>query len=78
MIYGLEAARVINGDPDADGGVEVAAWCDEEGHFGHFLGSRSYIDALAEDDIDAARDRNHDGSRCARRSGAPGLPAARA
>src|SRR4051812_42493263 len=57
VIYALEAARVINCDPDLTGAVEVAAWCDEEGHFGHFLGSRSYVGALAEADIDAARDR---------------------
>ena len=30
---------------------------DEEGHFGNFLGSRSYVNALTEADIDAARDR---------------------
>src|SRR5947209_7592188 len=58
VVYALEAARVINRDPDMAGAVEVAAWCDEEGHFGHFLGSRSYVGALSEADIDAARDRN--------------------
>src|SRR3954447_23972572 len=57
VIYALEAARVINCDPGVKGAVEVAAWCDEEGHFGHFLGSRSYVGALTEADIDAARDR---------------------
>src|SRR3954447_23213935 len=57
VVYALEAARVINRDPDIKGAVEVAAWCDEEGHFGHFLGSRSYVGALTEADIDAARDR---------------------
>src|SRR3954466_15868581 len=57
VIYALEAARVINCDPDVTGAIEVAAWCDEEGHFGHFLGSRSYVGALTEADIDAARDR---------------------
>ncbi|MBR0693052.1 Zn-dependent hydrolase [Bradyrhizobium lablabi] len=60
VIYALEAARVINSDPDARGAVEVAAWCDEEGHFGNFLGSRSYAGAVTEIDIDAARDRNSD------------------
>ena len=60
VVYALEAARVINADPNAGGAVEVAAWCDEEGHFGSFLGSRSYVGALTEDDIDAARDRNSD------------------
>jgi beta-ureidopropionase / N-carbamoyl-L-amino-acid hydrolase len=60
VVYALEAARVINPDPNANGAVEVAAWCDEEGHFGSFLGSRSYVGALTEADIDAARDRNSD------------------
>jgi len=60
VIYALEAARVINSDPNANGAVEVAAWCDEEGHFGHFLGSRSYVGAVTEADIDTARDRNSD------------------
>jgi N-carbamoyl-L-amino-acid hydrolase len=46
VVYALEAARVINGDPGINGAVEVAAWCDEEGHFGHFLGSRSYVGAV--------------------------------
>ena len=58
VVYALEAARVINSDPSLQGAVEVAAWCDEEGHFGHFLGSRSYVGQVTEADIDAARDRN--------------------
>ncbi len=58
VVYALEAARVINPDPNANGAVEVAVWCDEEGHFGSFLGSRSYVGGLTEEDIDAARDRN--------------------
>src|SRR5256714_2831200 len=60
VVYALEAARTINPDPNAKGAVEVAAWCDEEGHFGSFLGSRSYVGGLTESDIDAARDRNSD------------------
>src|ERR1700694_4676181 len=56
VVYALEAARVINPDPNARGTVEVAAWCDEEGHFGSFLGSRSYVGGVTESDIDAARD----------------------
>jgi N-carbamoyl-L-amino-acid hydrolase len=58
VVYALEAARVINPDPNVNGAVEVAAWCDEEGHFGSFLGSRSYVGGVTDDDIDAARDRN--------------------
>jgi N-carbamoyl-L-amino-acid hydrolase len=58
VVYALEAARVINPDPNATGAIEVAAWCDEEGHFGSFLGSRSYVGGVTEADIDAARDRS--------------------
>ena len=57
VVYALEAARVLNADPSEKGAVEVAAWCDEEGHFGHFLGSRSYVGQVTEADIDAASDR---------------------
>lgn len=57
VVYALEAARVINNDPAAPGIVEVAAWCDEEGHFGSLMGSRSYVGAVTEAEIDAARDR---------------------
>jgi N-carbamoyl-L-amino-acid hydrolase len=55
VVYALEAARVINPDPNLSAAVEVAAWCDEEGHFGSFLGSRSYVGDVTEADIDAAR-----------------------
>jgi N-carbamoyl-L-amino-acid hydrolase len=58
VVYALEAARVLNPDASVNGAVEVAAWCDEEGHFGSFLGSRSYVGSLDEADIDAARDRS--------------------
>ena len=60
VVYALEAARIINPDPNIKGAVEVAAWCDEEGHFGHFLGSRSYVGDVTEADIDEARDRSSD------------------
>ena len=62
VIYALEAARVLNPDPAIKGAVEVASWCDEEGHFGSFLGSRSYVGIVNEAEIDAARDRNADRS----------------
>ena len=51
MIYALEAARAIGR------GVEVAAWCDEEGHFGSFIGSRSYVGLLDEAEIDRLANR---------------------
>ncbi|AMA59530.1 Zn-dependent hydrolase [Bradyrhizobium sp. CCGE-LA001] len=57
VIYALEAARVLNADPAFNGAVEVACWCDEEGHFGSFLGSRSFVGQVTEAEIDAARDR---------------------
>ncbi|MFK4505784.1 Zn-dependent hydrolase [Bradyrhizobium daqingense] len=57
VVYALEAARVLNGDPAFKGAVEVACWCDEEGHFGSFLGSRSFVGQVTEAEIDAARDR---------------------
>jgi N-carbamoyl-L-amino-acid hydrolase len=62
IVYGLEAARALGDDPGFRGvGVDVAAWCDEEGHFGSFLGSRSFVGALSEEDIDNARNR-YDGT----------------
>lgn len=58
VVYALEAARAVKADPSLAGcAVDVAAWCDEEGHFGHFLGSRSAIGKISESDIDAAVDR---------------------
>ncbi|WP_407156812.1 Zn-dependent hydrolase [Bradyrhizobium sp. STM 3557] len=57
VVYALEAARVLNPDPSINGAVEVASWCDEEGHFGSFLGSRSYVGEVGEAEIDAARNR---------------------
>jgi N-carbamoyl-L-amino-acid hydrolase len=46
MIYALEAARAIGH------GVDVAAFCDEEGHFGSFIGSRSFTGLLEDEEID--------------------------
>ncbi len=58
VIYALEAARALSEDPaTAHLGVDVASWCDEEGHFGHFLGSRSAIGLVTEEEIDKASDR---------------------
>jgi N-carbamoyl-L-amino-acid hydrolase len=62
IVYGLEAARAFHDDPDLrDVGIDVAAWCDEEGHFGSFIGSRSFVGLLSEEDIDKARNR-YDGT----------------
>ena len=59
VIYGLELARAFADDPDCtELGIEVAAWADEEGHYGNFLGSRSFTDALPEDEIDRLQGRD--------------------
>jgi N-carbamoyl-L-amino-acid hydrolase len=59
VIYALETARALRDDPAAgDVGVDVVAFCDEEGHFGTFLGSRSFVGDVTEADIDQARDRS--------------------
>lgn len=55
VIYGLEVARALRH------GIEVGVWADEEGHYGNFLGSRSFVRGLEEAEIAAARNR-HDGT----------------
>ncbi|WP_203074055.1 Zn-dependent hydrolase [Falsiroseomonas ponticola] len=39
--------------------VDVAAWADEEGHYGGFIGSRSFIGELPEEEIDRLANRYH-------------------
>lgn len=57
VIYALEAARAISEDDELeDVGVDVIAFFDEEGHFGSFLGSRSFIGDVTEEEIDSAKD----------------------
>jgi N-carbamoyl-L-amino-acid hydrolase len=56
VIYGLELARAFSDDPAR--GIDVAAWADEEGHYGNYLGSRSFTDALPDDEIDQTRGRD--------------------
>jgi beta-ureidopropionase / N-carbamoyl-L-amino-acid hydrolase len=57
-VYALEAARAIAEDAATRHlGVDVVVFCDEEGHFGSFLGSRSFIGLLEESEIDAASNR---------------------
>ena len=52
VLYGLEVARALGA------GVDVVAFADEEGHFGSFIGSRSFCGALPEDEIDLLSNRN--------------------
>src|SRR6202008_1512640 len=59
VIYALELARALEADPRcAELGADVAAWADEEGHYGNFLGSRSFTDALPEEEMDGIRGRD--------------------
>jgi N-carbamoyl-L-amino-acid hydrolase len=51
VVYGLEIARTLRA------GIDVAAFADEEGHFGAFIGSRSLCGLLAEAEIDGYRSR---------------------
>jgi N-carbamoyl-L-amino-acid hydrolase len=54
VIYGLEAARTLGG------GIDVAAWFDEEGWFGAFPGSRSFCGLLPDAEIAAMKRRGDD------------------
>jgi N-carbamoyl-L-amino-acid hydrolase len=65
VAYALEAARVVAAGPALAGsgaGVDVASWFDEEGHYGSFLGSRSFVGEVSEAEIDGAKDRTHGGA----------------
>jgi len=55
-VYALEAARAIS-EVDGDAGVDVVVFVDEEGHYGSFLGSKSFTGLLKEGDVDKARNR---------------------
>ena len=51
VLYGLETARTLGH------GIDVASWADEEGHFGAFIGSRSFCGLLTEQEIDVCANR---------------------
>jgi N-carbamoyl-L-amino-acid hydrolase len=73
VIYGLEVARALGH------GIEVGAWADEEGHFGNFLGSHSFVRGLDDADIAATINR-HDGTKlpdALAAAGLAGVPRAR-
>src|ERR1043166_3342487 len=59
-VYALEASRAIK-ETGGDTGVDVVVFCDEEGHYGSFLGSKSFTGLLKDEDIDKAANR-HDGT----------------
>jgi beta-ureidopropionase / N-carbamoyl-L-amino-acid hydrolase len=51
VLYGLEVARTLGR------GIDVGCWADEEGHFGSFIGSRSFCGLLSEHEIDVCANR---------------------
>ena len=60
-VYALEASRAIK-EAGGDAGVDVVVFCDEEGHFGIFLGSRIVHRRCSRtSEIDKARN-SHDGT----------------
>ena len=66
VVYGIETARSLRETGTrADIGVDVGAWADEETHYLQFLGSRSFIDDLAEEEVDRAVNKD-DGTPLAR------------
>jgi N-carbamoyl-L-amino-acid hydrolase len=71
-MYGLEVARALGR------GIDVAGWADEEGHYGSFLGSRSFCGLVDETELDGCHNRD-DGTplRAAlQRAGLAGRPRA--
>src|SRR5262252_2984261 len=60
VIYALELARAFAKDPSCAGlGIDAVAWADEEGHYGNFLGGRSFTEMLPEEEIDRTRGRDN-------------------
>ncbi len=77
VVYALEAARAVAEASDVQGGVDVIAFADEEGHFsGSFLGSKSFTGVLTEENMDAAVDRSGRGTlrHCLAEAGLAGRP----
>jgi N-carbamoyl-L-amino-acid hydrolase len=52
VVYGLEVARALGR------GIDVAAFVDEEGHYGQFIGSRSFCGQVSEAEMDRLSNRN--------------------
>jgi beta-ureidopropionase / N-carbamoyl-L-amino-acid hydrolase len=77
VIYGIETARALrDSGVRKDIGIDVGAWADEETHFLQFLGSRSFIGNLAEEEIDRAvnKDDKTPLREALRRAGLDGRP----
>mgnify|MGYP006274669287 CR=1 FL=1 len=72
VVYGLEVARALGR------GIDVAAFVDEEGHYGQFIGSRSFCGQVSEAEMDRLSNRNTGESLrdSVARAGWAGLPRA--
>jgi N-carbamoyl-L-amino-acid hydrolase len=62
VLYGLEVVRTLG--PSLGQRIEVGAWADEEGHFGNFLGSRSFVRGIDGTEIAGTVNR-HNGEKLA-------------
>lgn len=62
VLYGIELARAFRdmgkSSMGQNIGVDVGAWVDEEGYYGTKLGSRSFCDQLAADELSRSRHRD--------------------
>ncbi|MGH7161276.1 MAG: hydantoinase/carbamoylase family amidase [Acetobacteraceae bacterium] len=56
LLYALTAVRALRRAGE-DPAIDIAAWADEEGWFGQFLGSRSFCGDVTEAEINAAKHR---------------------
>jgi N-carbamoyl-L-amino-acid hydrolase len=77
VVYGLEVARSVQEDPDCAGlAIDVVSFADEEGHYGAFVGSRSFCGLLDEAEIEQLTNR-YDGTplrTALKTAGFAGLP----
>ena len=65
-VYALEASRAIK-EAGGDAGVDVVVFCDEEGHFGSFLGSKSFTGLLQRRGHRQGEEQDTTARRCAMR-----------
>lgn len=77
VIYGLEAARALGEcDETHHLALDVASWMDEEGAYFGYLGSRSFCDDIAPDQIASAEAEGRPLTRAISEAGLDGAPPA--
>lgn len=78
VMYGIEIAHALSDHPDTEQlVVDAVAWSDEEGTFTSCLGSRSFVDALTEEDWSATNFAGESVAEAIERAGLKGRPPAR-